>query len=178
MAGEIQPTFGIVGIEAQPPLIRPLLRDLERAIVGGDLKNSELAREVLETLQAERDLKPQLPLDSSRCIRGIQISDRYLRPIQLSAGQRDWQRDFARVATPVIVGVAWSLKRSPEAQAAIIRLCSVVAEKLRVQLAWPDDPDELNDRKNAVYQACLDAGELESDRVLIELQGFRVTGPV
>ncbi|MDA1053489.1 MAG: toll/interleukin-1 receptor domain-containing protein [Planctomycetota bacterium] len=178
VAGKIQPTFRIVGKEAQPPLIRPLLMDLEREISSGDLKDSELARDVFETLEEDKRLKPNVPFDSNWCIRGIQISDDYFTRIQLSAGQRDWQRDFAKVATPILVGVTWSLKRSPDAQVTIIRLCGVIAAKLRLELAWPSDADQSNDIKNAIYQACLNAGELECDDVLIELQGLTVTGPV
>lgn len=178
MAGQIQPPFDIVGQDAKPRLIRPLLRDLEREISNGDLKDSEPALDVLATLQADDKLKPAVHLDSNWGIRGIQIGDTYARPIQLGAGQRDWQRDFAKVATPVIVGVTWSLIRSPGAQATVIRLCDVIAARLRLQITWPNDADELNDVKNAVYQAWVDAGELECHEVLIELQGLTVTGPV
>lgn len=178
MAGQIQPTLDIVGTEARPPLIRPLLRDLEREISNGDLKDSELARDVLATLQADNKLKPNVPFDSTWCIRGIQISDDYFTRIQLSAGHRDWQRDFAKVATPILVGITWSLKRSPDAQATIIKACGVIAQKLRLKLAWPSEADQSNDLKNAIYQACLNAGELECDYVLIELQGLAVSGPV
>jgi hypothetical protein len=115
--------------------------------------------------------------DSLWTIAAIRAADSYFTPIRLSAGQRDWQRDFAKTATPILVGVAWSLERSADAQAIVLRLCDVVAKRLRLKLTWPDDADESNDLKNAIYRACLDAGELECDDVLVELQGLTVTGP-
>ena len=39
--------------------------------------------------------------------------------VQSSAGERDWQRDLAQVATPIVVAMARSLKRSPDTQAAL-----------------------------------------------------------
>ena len=177
MAGKIPAPFELVGAEAQPVPIRPLLRDLERVLTSGDLRDSELAPDVLATLQVERELKLAKPFDSIWIIRGIQAGDFYFAPIRLSAGERDWQRDFAKTATPILVGVAWSLERSPEAQAVVMRLCYVIAKRLRLQLVWPDNPDESNDLKNAIYRGCLDAAELECDNVLVELQGLTVIGP-
>jgi hypothetical protein len=177
VAGKIAPAFNVVGAEMQPPPIRPLLRELERALAGGDLQDSELGREVLTTLQAEMKLELAKPFDSLWIVAAIRLADSYFTPIRLSAGQRDWQRDFAQATTPILVGVAWSLKRSVEAQAVVLRLCDVIARRLRLKLTWPTAADESNDLKNAIYRACLDASELESDRVLMELKAITVTGP-
>ena len=49
--------------------------------------------------------------------------------------------------------------------------------KLRLTLVWPDEPDELNDVRNTLYRKCRDAQEVESDSVLIVLQGLTVVGP-
>jgi len=86
-------------------------------------------------------------------------------------------KGFPKAATPILVGVAWALERAPDAQAVVLRLCGVVAHRLRLQLIWPVDPDELNDLKNGIYLACLNASELECDEVLVELQGLTVIGP-
>jgi hypothetical protein len=56
-------------------------------------------------------------------------------------------------------------------------LCEVVAQRLRLKLVWPEDPDELNDVRNALYRECLAAHEVESDDVLSVLQGLTVVGP-
>jgi hypothetical protein len=177
VAGVVQPAFNVVGAGTRPPAHRALLRDLERALATGDLKNSELGPLVLETLQQETDLEVVKLFDPPWITVGIRVADSYFRLIRPSTGQRDWQRDFAKTATPILVGVARSLLRSADAQAVIVRLCEVVAQRLRLTLVWPDDPDELNDLRNAVYRACLDAQEVESDDVLIVLQGLTVIGP-
>lgn len=155
----------------------PLLHDLEQAMTGGVLRNSELAEDVLKTLQVEGELELVTHFDSRWIVTAILASDAYFALIWQSAGVRDWQRDFAKIATPIVVGVAWSLQRSPDAQAVVTRLCNVVASRLRLNLVWPDDPDEANDLKNAIYRTCLDASELECDDVLAQLQVLPVIGP-
>lgn len=177
VAGQIQPTLQVVGRGTQPLSHRPLLRDLEREHSFGALKNSELAPLVIETLRKETGLELAKPYDSNWIITGICQADFYFTPIRLSAGQRDWQRDFAKTATPILVGVSRSLQRSADAHAVIIQLCEVIAQRLRLKLIWPDNPDDLNDAKNALYRACLDSHEVESDEVLIELQGLTIIGP-
>lgn len=177
VVGKVPATLSVVGSDVRPTSIRPLLRELERAMASGDLQNSELGREVLAALRDERDLELAKPFDSVWIIAAIRAADSYFTPIRLSAGTRDWQRDFAKVATPILVGTAWSLERSADAQVIVLRLCDVIAKRLRLKLTWPADSDESNDLKNAVYRACLDAGELECDFVLVELQGLTVTGP-
>ena len=174
MAGGIQPAFRVVGAGTQPPPHRVLLRDLERALAAGALKDSELGPLVLETLKQETDLELVKPYDPKWIAVGIRLADSYFRPIRTSAGHRDWQRDFAKTATPILVGVARSLLRSADAQAVIVRLCEVVAQRLRLKLVWPDDSDDL---RNALYRECLDSHEVESDAVLIVLQGLTVVGP-
>jgi hypothetical protein len=177
VAGAIQPAFNVVGVEARPPPHRALLRDLERALASGELKDSELGPLVLETLQEETNLELVKLYDPQWITVGIRVADSYFRLIRPSAGQRDWQRDFAKTATPILVGVARSLMRSADAQAMIVRLCEVMARRLRLKLVWADDADELNDVRNALYRECLAAHEVESDAVLILLQGLTVIGP-
>jgi len=53
--------------------------------------------------------------------------------IRPSTGQQDWQRDFAKTVTPILVGVARSIKRCADAQAVVVRLCEVVAHRLRLK---------------------------------------------
>ena len=131
----------------------------------------------METLEQETDLELVKLYDPQWITVGICVADSNFRLIRPSAGQRDWQRDFAKTAMPILVGAARSLQRSVNAQAVIVRLCEVVAQRLRLQLLWPDDPDDLNDVRNALYRECLDSQEVESDAVLIVLQGLTVVGP-
>ncbi|MEM9367472.1 MAG: toll/interleukin-1 receptor domain-containing protein [Planctomycetota bacterium] len=177
VAGKVPPRWNVISPEVQPPPIRPILRELEWAISGGDLLDSELGREVVAALQDERNVNLANPFDALWMVAAIRAADSYFTPIGLSAGQRDWQLDFAKASAPILVGLAWSLERSPDAQAIVLGLCNIVAERLRLKLKWPADPDESNDLKNAIYRACLDAGELECEQVLVELQGLKVTGP-
>jgi hypothetical protein len=177
VAGRVQPGFNVVGAGTQPPPHRPLLRDLERALGSGELEDSDLGPLVLETLRHETDLELVKPYDPRWITAGIRSADSFFAPIRLSAGQRDWQRDFAKTAAPILVGVARSLARSADAHAVVVRLCEVLAQRVRVKLVWPDDPDELNDLRNALYRECLAAQEVESDSVLVVLQGLSVVGP-
>jgi hypothetical protein len=150
---------------------------LERSIEEGDLRDSLLGPIVLETLGKE----PELGLMSSRdplwITTGIRLADEYFVRVRSSAGDRDWQRDFAPTATPILVAVARSLERSADAQAMVVRLCDALARRLGLKLTWAQEPDASNDAKNAVYRACLDATELESDEVLLQLRAVTVVGP-
>jgi hypothetical protein len=177
VTGQIRPTLKVVGAGTQPPSHQQLLRDLERALDFGELEDSELGPLVLQTLQQETALELAKPYDPMWTTAGIRLADFYFTLIRPSAGQRDWQRDFAKTATPILVGVSKSLQRSADAQAVVVRLCEVVAQRLRLNVIWPDDPDELNDAKNAIYRACLASREVESDDVLVVLQGLAVVGP-
>jgi hypothetical protein len=177
VAGQIRPALHVVGAGTQPPSHRQLLRDLERALDSGLLKNSELGPLVLKTLRDETGLELAKPYDPMWITAGIRLGDFYFTLIRTSAGQRDWQRDLGKTATPILVGVSKSLLRSADAQAVTVRLCEVLAQRLRLKLIWPDDPNELNDAKNALYRACLESYEVESDRVLLVLQGLTVVGP-
>ncbi len=178
VAGKVPRTFNVIGTDVRPPPIRPLLRALELALSDGDLQDSELGPDVLATLRDERGVELARSFDPSWMIAAIRVADSFFTAIRLSAGQRNWQRDFAKSAMPVLVGTAWSLARSPDAQAVVLSLCDVIAKRLRLKLMWPTDADSANDLKNAIYDACLDASELESDDVLMQLQGMTVTGPV
>ncbi|NLF67843.1 MAG: toll/interleukin-1 receptor domain-containing protein [Candidatus Anammoximicrobium sp.] len=177
VTGQIQPAFRVVGAGAQPPSHQQFLRDLERAMDSGELRDSELGPFVLQTLQRETTLELAEPYQQMWTTAGIRLADFYYTLIQPSAGERDWQRDFAKTATPILVGVAKSLERSADAQAVVVRLCEVVAQQLRLKVIWSDDPDELNEARNAIYRACLAAHEVESDNVLMVLQGLTVVGP-
>ena len=177
VAGSIRPAFSVIDAATQPPPHRALLRDLERSLGSGELTDSELGPLVLRTLQEEPALQLVKPFDFEWITTGIRVADSYFRLVRLSAGMRDWQRDFAQTATPILVGVARSLLRSPDAQAAVVRLCEAVAQRLRLKLVWPDDPDDLNDLRNDLYRACIDAQEIESDSVLSVLKGLPVAGP-
>lgn len=177
MAGANQPEFGVVGVDRRAPPHRRLLSDMERALASGELRDSELGPLVLKILQQETDVGLAKPYDPDWVTTGISVADFYFRLIRPSAGVRDWQRDLAKVVTPILVGVVRSLARSPDAQAVVVRLCEGVAGRLRLTLVWPDDPDELNDVRNALYRKCHDAQEVESDSVLIVLQGLTVVGP-
>jgi hypothetical protein len=175
VAGKVSLT--LVAGDARPVPIRPLLRALERSLADGDLQDSELGPDVLAILRDEKQLELAKSFNSRSVIAAIRAADSYFTPIRLSAGQRDWQRDFAKTAAPILVGVAWSLERSADAQATILRLCRMIAKRLRLKLRWPDRLNEANDLNNSIYRACLDAAELECDDVLLELQHLRVIGP-
>ena len=177
MAGVIQPAYIVVSSGSQPPRHRRLLRDLEQSLSSGDLKDSELGPIVLQSLQQARDVDLVPTYDANWISVGIRVADAYFRLIRPSAGERDWQRDFAKTATPILVGVAKSLARSPDAQAVILRLCGELAQRLRLTLVWPPDPDDANDLRNELYRACLRTHEVESDEVLIALQKLTVVGP-
>ncbi len=115
--------------------------------------------------------------DPSWMIVAIRLSDEYFARVWQSAGERDWQRDYAQIVTPLLVGLGRSLKRSPTSQAILVKLCNAVAERLRLRLAWPGEPDEFNDLINGIYKSCLQAAELESDEILSSLKGLPVIGP-
>jgi hypothetical protein len=175
--GEMRSKLRIFGEDVQPPPIRRLLRALKRALAGGDLQDSELGPDVLATLQDEREVKLAKAFDPLWMIAAIGVADSYFTRIRLSAGQRAWQRDFPKAATPVLVGMAWSLERSADAQAIVLRLCEVITKRLRLRLSWPANADKANDLKNAIYSKCLDASVLECDDVLVLLRRLKVTGP-
>jgi len=146
-------------------------------MVDGELRDSLLAPIVLEALRQETHLELMSPYDPFWITTGIRLSDEYFARVRPSAGDRDWQRDFAQTATPILVAVARSLGRSADAQALAMRLCDVLAARLRLTLIWPEDPDASNDLKNAIYGECLGATDVESDQVLLELKGLTVIGP-
>jgi len=178
VAGRVEPIeLKVLHPDATPLRHRPLLRHLERSIVDGELQDSLLAPVVLEALDQETELGLASPYDPWWITTGIRLSDEYYVRVRLSAGHRDWQRDFAQTTTPILVGLARSLERSADAQALIVRVCDVLAARLRLRLIWPEEPDALNDVKNAIYRACLDATDVESDEVLVELAGLTLVGP-
>ena len=176
IAGRIVP-YETIHSGVQPPPHRRLLRELERSLATGELQDSELGPHVLAALREEANLELIEPFDTKWITVGVRTADYYFRLIRQSAGIRDWQRDFPQTATPILVGVAHTLMRSPDAQAVVIRLCEIVAQRLRLILVWPDDADEVNDLKNLIYRECLESREAESDSVLVALRGLKVIGP-
>jgi hypothetical protein len=166
-----------IGARQKPRSHARLLRDLKHSLVNGELKDSLVGAIVVEALDAERELKLAKRYRPEWIQTGIRLSDEYFDLVNSGVGHRDWQRDFAQVLAPVLVAVTQSLARSADAQALIIRLCELVAARLRLKLKWPRSLDDRNELKNAVYRTCLDATEHESDAVLFQLRGLRVTGP-
>jgi hypothetical protein len=177
VAGQIRPGYQVVGAGTQPPPHRPMLLHLERELGSGVLKDSELGPLVLEALRQETELRLVDSFNPNWMTDGIRLGDFYFTLVRPSAGMRDWQRDFAKTATPILVWVARSFRRSADVHAAIIKLLERLAQKLRLTVVWPDDPDELNDLKNSIYRECLNAHQVESDDVLVVLNGITITGP-
>jgi hypothetical protein len=169
---------GVVPDNEQSPSHRRLLRDLERSIADGDLEDSDLAPNVLAVLAEESGLELERSYDAKLVIRGILASDEHFLLVRGSAGERDWQMDFAQMATPVMVAMAQSLARSADAQAALVRLCEGLAEGLRLTVVWPENAATSNDLKNAIYAACRRAKDLPDDEVLMLLRGLTILGPV
>ena len=177
VAGRIETGFRVVGVGSHPPSHRPLIRDIDRAIVNGDLKDSELGGEVLDLLCSEENLKLSKPYDPNPLIIGLRLGDDYFAKVETSPGIRYWQRDFAQITAPVLVGLTKVLERTPAAQAVVVRCCELITRRLRLRIAWPAGPDEVSDLRNKIYKACLEAHRLECDFVLIALQGIQVVGP-
>jgi hypothetical protein len=177
VAGQIRPALNVVHMDADPLPHSRLLRDLEKSIADGKLRNSKVAPIVLAVLRQEKELELEANYNPSWIIVGIQLSDEFFVPVRKSAGERDWQRDFAQTTTPILVGMAHSLERSADSQALIIKLCNAMAERLRLSLIWPEEADLFNDLVNAIYKNCLKATELESDDVLMQLKGLTIIGP-
>lgn len=177
VAGQISPALRIVGRGAKPAAHRRLLHELEQSMKHGELQDSHLAAIVYEQLLDESELPLSERFDPSLLITGIRLSDEYFVRVSHGAGHRDWQRDFPQTAVPILVGLCLSLKQTADAQATAIHLCDVIAGKLRLQLQWPADSDESNELKNAIYRACLNATEIESDDALLELRRLPVVGP-
>jgi hypothetical protein len=149
------------------------LGDLGRALAAGE--SSGFGGIVLKTLRKETELELVKPYDLRWIITGVRIADFHSRLVRSSAGKRDWQQDFGKTATPILVGVAHSLLRGAHTQAVIVRLCEALAESLGMTLVWPDDPGQRDDLQNRLYRECLAAQELESDEVLAVVQKAAVT---
>lgn len=177
MTGATKPPFRVVHPDAQAPEHTSLVRDIERSMMDGELRHSSVAHTVLAVLREEPRLELAPDCDPIWLTRGILASDEYFVPVSGSAGHRDWQKDFAQTVTPTLVGVSRSLVRSADAQAVVLRLCEAITARLRLILVWPEDPDESNDLRNAIYRTCLGATELESDEVMLQLRRLTVLGP-
>jgi hypothetical protein len=153
-----------------PAPIRPWLQDLEKELTTGVLLDSELGREVLATLREDRELVLAKAFNLDSLIAAICAAENYCTLIRDS----EFESDFGKCVTPILVAVAQSLARSACAQAAVVRLCDAIAKRVGLKLIWPHDAEESNELKNAIYSACLATRELESDRVLVELRGLRI----
>lgn len=154
-----------------------LLSDLKQSIADGELWESTLAPIVLAALQEEPGLELASPYDSVWIVKRIQLSDEYLKRVNASAGCHDWQIDPAQIVAPILVAVAQSLRQSADAQALIVRLCDMLAARLRLKVIWPEDPDSSTEVKNGIYRACLYATEVDSDEVLLQFRRLTVIGP-
>lgn len=163
--------------DVAPNLVGDLLHDLEQELAVGRLKDSILGPLVHAALRTENGLETASDYDPHWITTGILESDLIYPPIQQSAGEKDWQKQFAEIATPILVGVARSLKRSAGAQASVIWLCDLIAEEIKLHLEWPDDPNKSNDLKNAIYRECLRATDVLGDDVLRKVQKITVLGP-
>jgi len=113
----IEPMLRVVHPDAQPLPHQRLLHEVTRAMAAGELRDSLIAPLVLAVLRDENQLEVLSGYDRSWMTVGIRLSDEYFARVRQSAGERDWQRDFAQTVTPVLVGTAHSLKRSPSSQA-------------------------------------------------------------
>jgi hypothetical protein len=154
-----------------------LISQIELERERGSLLDSFIAPAVVSVLKKAKEIALASNCPPQWCIAGIRLSDEYVVRVRSSAGVRDWQRDFAAVAAPTLVGVARSLERSPESQAIIIKLCTVLAKLLRLKLIWPEDADDHNDLVNALYLASVHSTDHESDDVYIALKGLGIRGP-
>lgn len=178
VVGRIEPALNVIHGEQQPRAHRRLLLDLERSMaVAEDLHNSIVAPIVHSVLAQESHLAMAHDYQRSVFTSALRLSDEYLVRVRLSAGRRDWQRDFAQTAAPALIGLARSLKQSADAQATIIRVSEGIARRLRLDIIWPVDADRRNDLVNAIYDACLKATDLESNDVLVSLKGCTIVGP-
>jgi len=184
-AGPGKPVFGV--LHPEPQHARHALQDeLQRLETDGSLHDSMTASLLKETmkkmseesiLQLAAEYDPDDPDDPTRIPTAIQLSDEYLVRVHLSAGAPDWQANIAQAATPLLVGMARSLERSPHTQALLMRLCNSVAGSLRLEIVWPSGPEQFNELSNAIYHACINAKELDNDSVLCELRRLTVVGP-
>jgi hypothetical protein len=154
-----------------------LLADLKQSIFQGELRYSALVPIILDVLGHEKELEPTENCDLFFLITGIRLSDEYYVNVIESAGDRDWQEDFVQVTVPILVGVTHTLKRSAVSQSLVIKLCNMIAQKLRLSLIWPVEARKYNDLANAIYKACIQATELASDDVFLKMKGLKVIGP-
>jgi hypothetical protein len=172
VAGKIRPPLNVLGDSTLVLRHRRLLRDLERSLTDGNLQGSRIGVDVFTILNAETRLE-LVDYNASSLEIAIGLSDEYLKMIRSGAGLEHWQEDFAQLATPTIVAVAQSLRRSPDAQAVVVKLCEALAAQLRLKLDW----SPANSRKNRIYRLCLAAKSHESDEVFLELKRIPVIGP-
>jgi hypothetical protein len=160
------------GILQLPP-VPPSLRDLRRAICERGLESTSIARMVLQAVSEVPDLElapnfMELQLTTAvNLSEALKITIKYSEHFAASAGAPYWRKFLPEVATPLLVGVARSLARSPAAQEVVIRLCKRIASHFYVRLRWPKDPVVRDRFKDALYNRCRRAKRLESDAVLL-----------
>lgn len=179
IAGQDQtkPVLRVLDPGAQSLSHRRLLQDLTESMASGELRDSRVAAVVLSVLKDEKYLEVATGYNPSSIVVGIRASEEWFERVYRSAGEPDWQQDFARTAAPLLRGTTHSLKRSPITQAVVVRLCNALAKRLRLKLAWPEDVQEFNDLVNRIYKVCVEAQDLEDDDLLKLLEGLVVVGP-
>jgi hypothetical protein len=151
---------------------------LAHACSEGDLRHSRLAPIILDVLTSEQRWEPAPLSKINWLITAIRLSDEFLAQIEAGVESQDWQRDFAMVAVPLIVGAARTLRRSADAQFLVARICDIAAEQLRLKILWPRVSEEYNRLINEIYRSGIQAKELESDDVLVMLKKLEVLGPI
>jgi hypothetical protein len=156
------------------PVRSSLSNDLRMAIARGELQSSLCAPLVTAALAGEADINLADDYNPSVLVAGIRASDAISPRIASNAGSRDWQADVAEVCVPSIIAVVKSLNRSPGALKTMVRVCDSIAKEFEACFDWPDAGPLFDSRVNAIYEACFNATELESDDVLVRLREVRV----
>jgi hypothetical protein len=160
--------------DASSPSDQPLLRDITRARNGGELSKSFIVKVVVEILQNEPNLEVAPDYDHWPLTKGIKLSDEYYVHFNPTAAAPDLQTEFAQLATPVLVSLARSLKRSAISQETVIQLYNTLVGLLKLVIIKPRDLDRRNRAMKAIYRAAVNAAELESDEVLVAVKRLTV----
>jgi hypothetical protein len=170
-----QPKLKIVRRGRQTSARNRLLRELTQASATGKLRESPICKIVIRVLRGEPDVEVEPNYDWDRLVTGIQFSDEDGVRVMESVGLKDWQLYWPHAATPALVAVAKSLKRSPKSQRLVIRLCKKIADSFELDVVWPRRTDRFDEAANAIYKACLEATELKSEEVLMALRALKIS---
>ena len=157
--------------------IGSLLRQLLRLQRSGTLRNSILAPVVFPLLMEEAELE-LIPETNARedILKAIEVGDEYVVRIHAEAGIDHWQEDLSCAVVPLIVAMAKSFRRSPEAQALIVRAIDAIAQRFKLKVIWPHTAERRNQFVNAIYRKCL-SDDTESDDLRLILKQLRLIGP-